>query len=236
MKVQKETVDLAKLFLIVKNRIVLILILSGLGLFLSGIITFRFITPMYQVKTQLLVHSSSSENMQATAQEIQGNVQLINTYNEVLVSPVVLNQVISRLKINETASELQKQIKLSTETDSQVITMTVKDRDKFKAKDIANTTVDIFKTEISKIMNVDNVAVLAPAIVNVNAGPVSPNKKVNLFLGFLIGFVVGFVIAFLLDFLDKTIKDAQDVEEITGLPILGEIPRITSVGLEKNEN
>lgn len=231
MEIRRETVDLAKLFKIIRKRIVMIIIFSSLGLIISGAIAFKFITPMYQVKTQLLVHSSR-ENNQNTAQEIQGNIQIINTYNEILVSPVVLDQVINRIHLNTNVGDLQKNVKLSTETDSQVITMAVQNEDKFKARDIANTTVDVFKNEVSRIMNVDNVAVLAPASVTPNMGPVSPNKKLSMAIGTFAGLMIGLIIAILLDFFDKTIKNVQDLEDLLALPVLGEIPEITVTDME----
>lgn len=233
MEAEKEKIDLFKLLVILKQRLRMILVFSVLGLILSAVITFKFITPIYQAKTQIIVRSSTSNNSQTTAQEIQGNVQIINTYNEILISPVVLNQVIKQLNLNTTATSLQHEIKLSTETNSQVITMSVNDKNKFVAKDIANTTVDVFKTEVTKIMNVDNVAVLAPAIVSENTSPISPNKKINLTIGILSGFILGFIIALLRYFLDTTIKSSQDIERVVELPVLGEIPLITINEKEK---
>ncbi|QNL92859.1 YveK family protein [Lactococcus lactis] len=233
MEAEKEKIDLFKLLVILKKRLRMILVFSVLGLILSAVITFKFITPIYQAKTQIIVRSSTSNNSQTTAQEIQGNVQIINTYNEILISPVVLNQVIKQLNLNTTATSLQHEIKLSTETNSQVITMSVNDKNKFVAKDIANTTVDVFKTEVTKIMNVDNVAVLAPAIVSENTSPISPNKKINLTIGILSGFILGFIIALLRYFLDTTIKSSQDIERVVELPVLGEIPLITINEKEK---
>lgn len=234
MKVQEEAIDLATLLTFVRKRIKMILLFSGLGLIVASIITFGLTVPMYQVKTQLIVHSAE-ENSQTTAQEIQGNVQIINTYNDILVSPIVLNQVIGRLHLNSTSSDLQRNIKLSTETNSQVITMSVINKNKFVAKEIANTTVDVFKTEVAKIMNVNNVSVLAPAVVGENMSPVSPNKKINLAMGIFIGAIVGFSVAFIIEVMDKTVKTTQDIEDLIGIPVYGEIPMIKMEGKgEKN--
>lgn len=233
MEAQKETIDIFKLLVLLKKRLKMILFFSVLGLVLSAVITFKFITPTFQAKTQIIVRSSASPDNKTTAQELQGNVQIINTYNEILISPVVLNQVINQLHLNTTAANLQHEIKLSTETNSLVITMSVNDKNKFVAKDIANTTVDVFKTEVTKIMNVDNVAVLAPAVVNENTAPISPNKKINLTIGTLSGLMLGFIIALLRYFLDTTIKSSQDIERVIELPVLGEIPLITIDEMER---
>ncbi|MFC4652857.1 YveK family protein [Lactococcus nasutitermitis] len=233
MEIQKENVDLFKLLIILKKGLRMILLFSVLGLLLSAVVTFKFITPKFQVKTQIIVRSSANIDNQTTAQEIQGNLQLIHTYNEILISPIVLNQVINQLHLNTTAASLQHKIKLSTETNSQVITLSVNDKSKFVAKDIANTTVDVFKTEVTKIMNIDNVVVLAPAIVSENTAPITPNKKINLSIGAFVGLVIGLIISLLRYFLDTTVKSSEDIEKLVEFPILGEIPVITMNEMEK---
>ncbi|MFC4409999.1 hypothetical protein ACFOZY_06045 [Chungangia koreensis] len=47
--------------------------------------------------------------------------------------------------------------------DSQVVTITVSDPAPFIARDIANTTANVFKREIVEIMSMNNVKILAEA-------------------------------------------------------------------------
>lgn len=224
MQIKREALDFEILFGILKRRIGVVLIFATLGLLFSAVVTYIFITPIYQAKTQVIVRSAVNLDGKTMAQDIQGNVQIINTYNDIFVSPIILNQVIDRLHLNTTSGALQRRIKLTTETDSQVITITVQGRNQFEAKDIANTTVEIFQNEVVKIMHVDNVAVLAPAVATENPPPVSPNKKLNLAIGVLLGLVIGISFAFLREILDKSIKSSEEIEALTGLPVLGEIP------------
>lgn len=54
--------------------------------------------------------------------------------------------------------------------------------------------------------------------------PFSPNKKLNMLLALLIGLFGGVGLAFFAEYIDRTIKTAEDVERIVGLPFLGFIP------------
>lgn len=54
--------------------------------------------------------------------------------------------------------------------------------------------------------------------------PVSPNKKLNIAIGFLLGLMVSIGLAFLLEFVDNTFKTKEQVEQILGLPVVGAIP------------
>src|SRR5690606_14281896 len=90
----------------------------------------------------------------------------------------------------------------------------------------ANTTAEVFEEEIPKLMNVDNVNILSPAMVGENPQPVDPNPTLNMAIGAVIGLMIGVGIAFLLEYLDTSIKAERDVEEILDLPILGLISPI----------
>lgn len=55
-------------------------------------------------------------------------------------------------------------------------------------------------------------------------GHSEPSMRKNVMLGALIGLFLGIVIAFILESLDDTIKDADDFEQVAGMPVLGTIP------------
>lgn len=56
--------------------------------------------------------------------------------------------------------------------------------------------------------------------------PISPNVRMNVLLASLIGLILAVGGAFLTEYLDDTIKSAEDVERMAGLPTLGAIARI----------
>jgi len=82
----------------------------------------------------------------------------------------------------------------------------------------------IDETNITKSMSFGetNLVVISPATTP--GGPVQPNKVKNLTIALVLGLVVSIGLALLLNYLDNTVKTAKDVEEIFGLPVLGQIP------------
>jgi capsular exopolysaccharide synthesis family protein len=54
--------------------------------------------------------------------------------------------------------------------------------------------------------------------------PVSPRKALNLLLSVVVGLLVGVGAALLLDHVDNTVKSEQDVQRLSGLPVLGHVP------------
>ncbi len=94
------------------------------------------------------------------------------------------------------------------------------------AADIANTVASVFQREIVKIMNVDNVNILAKAEVKEQPVPVKPKPLLNMAIAFVVGMMTGVGLAFLLEYLDNTIKNEQDVEKLLELPVLGSVTTI----------
>ena len=220
----EETISLQELFQTLKKRIVLILTLTILATLIAGIISYVFITPIYQTSTQLLVSQEKSESPVYNVGEIQTNLQLINTYNVIIKSPAILDIVRNELALEALTTEaLNSKITVSSVGDSQVVTIAAQDPDQFVARDIANTTASVFQREISKIMNVDNVSILSQAIATENQAPIKPNKMLNMAIAMVVGLMLGVGLAFLLEYLDNTIKTEQELETLLGIPVIGAI-------------
>jgi capsular polysaccharide biosynthesis protein len=221
----EETIDLQELFQLLKKRLALIVILALVATVISGIFTNYFMTPIYQTTTQLVVSRSNNDNV-ITSAEISGSVQLINTFNVILVSPIILDQVIEELNLEETSDGLKEVMDVRNATNSQVMTLTVQYEDPILARDIADKTAEVFEREIPNIMNVDTVSILA--LAQIPSSPVSPRLLVNLGIGFLMGTMSGIFLSLLLEFLDKTVKTEQEVEKLINIPILGMVPIMTT--------
>lgn len=229
----EETISLYDIFKVLKKRIVLILSITIISTLAAAIISFYVLTPIYQASTQILVNQKTSEQQnQIQTTDIQTNLQLINTYNVIIKSPVILSKVIEILDLNTTPSALSNQITVSNANNSQVVNISVQDEQAFLAVDIANTVAQVFQEEVKELMNVDNVNILSPAELPENPSPVKPNKMLNMAIALVIGLMVGVGLAFLLEYLDTTIKTEHDVEELLGLPILGFVSKITDANSE----
>lgn len=217
----EETISLKELLATLRKRILLILSLTFVAVLTSGILSFYFLTPIYQTSTQLLVNQAKNEQPVYNPGEIQTNLQLINTYNVIIKSPAILDLVIDELDLDMTTDQLNSKITVGSQTDSQVLAITVQDPDPKLAADIANTTATVFKKQITEIMNVNNVSILAKAEVKENMSPIKPQPLLNIAIALVVGLMAGVGLAFLLEYFDNSIKDEQDIERHLELPILG---------------
>ncbi|MBN2786553.1 MAG: polysaccharide biosynthesis tyrosine autokinase [Pontiellaceae bacterium] len=58
-----------------------------------------------------------------------------------------------------------------------------------------------------------------------NRRPVSPNLFMNVLLSIFVGLGAGVGLAYFIEYLDTSVKTAEDIERILGLPVLGLIPQ-----------
>ena len=223
-----DTITLQGFLAILRKRILLIIALLAVSLGLAAGISYFVITPIYQAETQLLVNQKSDGlETNAWSQQMQTNLQVINTYNEIITTPAILNIVIQKLKLDITPSGLKEQITVSSESNSQVITITVNDERPSEAVEIVNTVAETFKEEIPGLMSVDNINILSPATLGEYQNPIKPNILLNMIIGAVIGIMLGIGLAFLLEMFDTTIKTETDIERVLELPVIGVIGSIT---------
>ena len=221
-----DTVSLNDFGSTIRKRWKLIVFTTLSTTFISVILSYFVLTPVFQASTQILVNQKNSEN-QVDISHMQNNVDLISTYASIIKSPAILEIVIDKLDLKQNEEQLNKNIKITSPENSQVFYLMVEDADAGKAVEIANTISKTFQEEIQDIMNVNNVSILAIAKLKENPIPVKPNKMFNIVIGMVIGLMIGIVVAFLLELMDKTLKGDHDVEVILGLPVLGSIPNMT---------
>lgn len=222
----EEQISLREIVKILKNNSVLISLVTLFTIALAGVISFYVMSPVYQTSTQILVNQEQTDASQFSNQNIEMDLQLINTYSDIIKSSVILEQVIEELGLDLSVTELNEKITLSTNDNSQVVDIAVRDGNPITAVEIANATANIFETEIQELMNVNNVSILSPAVLSENPTPVAPNPFINMAVAAAAGLLLGVGIAFLRAYMDTTVKDEQDIEDILGIPVIGVVSPI----------
>lgn len=223
----EEEISFVELFSIIKKRIGLIVNVILLGVLVTSIYTFFIATPQYSSTTDLLVNRSVEDQTSTIERsEIDTNLQLINTYSDIITRPVILDSVREELNMDISSGMLAEQIGITNENDSQMFSVTVTGDNPYDVATIANTTAEVFQDTIPELLNVDNVAILSVAESNTN--PVSPNVPLNLSIGVILGGMIGLGLAFLFEFLDNTVKTDKFITNELKWTNLGAISEMSS--------
>lgn len=126
---------------------------------------------------------------------------------------VINNQLTAELKTLQLELGQKKNLQQAAENEARRLEET---------NSLLRTKID--ETNITRSMKSGetSLAVISQAITP--GAPFQPNKVKNMAMAFVVGLVVSIGLAFVLNYLDSTVKTPKDVEEIFGLPVLGQIP------------
>ncbi|MFS0938288.1 MULTISPECIES: YveK family protein [Enterococcus] len=224
----EETISLKEIFDILRKHLTSILISMFVGLALASIVTFFVLTPKYRSQAQLIVTLPQSET--TNANDVNMNLQMINTYKELVTGDLVINQVKDRIEseygIDKSVQELKDSVDVTQSQNSLMFSIRATDTSSVYAANIANTTALVFQENAKDVLSVDKISIISNA--EASSSPVSPNNKLNLAIGLVLGILVGVGIAFLLELLDRTVKDNKYVTETLGFTILGTVPQMSA--------
>ena len=124
------------------------------------LMTMFLMKPKYESNTQVLVNQKKKTELMA--QEVQSNIQLVNTYSEIVKSPRILDEVAKKNK-KYSASEIKSMLTATTQAESQILNVNIESGSKKDAEKVANDIAKVFSDEMPDIMNVDNVTILSKA-------------------------------------------------------------------------
>lgn len=206
-----------QLLAILKKRFWLLFGILILFVGLAAVLSYYVLTPKYEAQTQILVNQKDGYSWDKT----ETDLRLINTYNVIIASPVILTEVITRLDLAVTPAQLAEQMTVSNENESKVVNIRVQDESAEQAVAISNMIAEVFQQEVPNIMAVDHIKILSYAKLSESLQPVTPNLLLNVLVAFLIGSLVGIGLVLLLEALDTTISNEFQVEEIFELPVVG---------------
>lgn len=198
------------------------LLFGSVALFVSVFI----IPKTYTSSTRVYVVNNSTNNS-INYQDIQAGTDLVNDYKEIIQSQDVLDDVVSKEKLDISSAELSKKISVQVPTDTRLITISVKDKSAQEASRLANAVREVAIQKIKDVTKVEDVTTAETA--KVPSSPTSPSIKKNLVLGVVAGGFIAVVTLIIFEALDDRIKTSEDIEKALGRTLLGVVPDTNSL-------
>ena len=222
-----EELDLKELFSIFWNKRLEILLITLIFLVIGIVYSYFGVKPEYKASTNMVLVQSSatSKNGESaiTTTDITMNSKLISTYSALIKRNAVLGKVASNLNLSEEEIEKVKdKITVKSVQDTEIIEITVKDKDPNFAAKVANEIATVFSEKIVEIYNMSNVYILDKAEPETQPCNINHGKDIAIFA--LIGLVISAMVILVLNMLDTTIKTEEDIEKATKLMVLTLIP------------
>lgn len=229
------TINLLRLDLIIKKHWQMLINCVIVGLGVAVILTFVILKPQYQAQTQVV--ATLPHQSQQTDNDVNNNLQLVNTYKEFVTGDVVLEQTVAHLNqlgVHRTSAQVKKEVKIKQAPNSLMFSIVVTDKDRFAATETANLLAQMFQKNVQRYLNVDKIAIISQA--KLPQKPAFPPKVLFLGLGSLLGLLLGLFLSILLELTDQTVKDEQFIKQELALPIMGRVAKISKKQLRLSEN
>ena len=224
---EQDEIDLSEIFNIIKRKIHIILLVSLIGSIAVFAGTKLFVDKKYSSHGTIIVNNRRAEGSNITNDEINSAKNLAGVYSIIIKSDPIMNQVISDLSLNYTASQLSSMVSVSPVNATQILRVSVTTTNAELSAKIANKILEISPDHIVAKVEAGSVNIISEAQVSKSA--VAPNASRNTMLVFIIALLGMTGLFVLIDLMDKSIKSKEDIEKHLGYPLLGIIPNTDSV-------
>lgn len=220
-----EQINIIELLLILRKRFWFIAVFIITFAAISGLISFFIVEAEYQTYTTLVIGGIGDYKEKVEYADVLINQKLVSTYGEIAKSKMVARELISNLGLSYTDEELDKKIEVAIIKGTEIIKISVKDKDGGVAARIADELAKVFIYNIVNVMKIKNIQVVDKAVVPVK--PYKPKPVVSMAIASVLGSMLGIISVLAYENFDSIIKNTDDIEKNLGLPIIGIIPKIT---------
>lgn len=219
----EDIMDLREIIRILRQNLLIILAVMVWAAIMGAVFSIYVLDPVYEASATMIVNKSNDgERQDTTYNDILMTQKLVKTYSVIMQSNTVLSRVIDALGLNMDTEELKNILTITSVNDTEVIKITVTDKDpKFAAK-VANEIVKQAPSEIIRAVKAGSVEVIDEAAVP--SDPVKPDIKMNIIISGILGLMISTFVILLKYHLDDTVKTEDDIVEKLDLPVLGVLP------------
>ncbi len=184
-------------------------------------------TPTYEASVLILVGQETTGDTNFGAADVTDLQELALTVAKAVPTTPVAETVVERLDLPEgSAGEVIKNVSAEPDPGTMFVNVSYKDSDPERAQLIANTIGKVLSQKISEVSvgaNAITATVWEPA--DLPGTPVSPDPVRDVIIALVLGSLLGVVLAFSLEYVSDSWNSRDEVEEVSGVPTLGVVPK-----------
>ena len=215
---------LLELLQLMRKHLKLVILLPIVCALAMGVYSYAFMANTYTASTSMYV----------LAKQTSANSDNAANYSNLNASQMLANDVSMLLKSDRIAADTVKNLhldslkgystKVTSETTSRVITLSVTGSDPDTSAAIANEMASNVSKVAQQVMDVQSVNVIDQAVSP--SSPSGPNRSMYIAVALLAGLFIAIAIVVVSDMLNTKVRNADEVEELLGLPVIGRMPAV----------
>lgn len=217
--------NMTKIYSVIKSKLLFLIIFILLGVGGVTLYTMFAITPVYSVSSTLILKIMNSEKNDSQVMEALNLFQRqAKTYLEIAALSPVKEATDKALELSSEDASKIKSIKLTNDSGSQLMTLTIKASDRDLANQYIKQYVKQYKQFTTEKFGRDDLAIVSEAQGSLK--PIYPVLWKNMLIAFVVFSFIAFNIIFIRYVMSDSIDSSDELEELTGVPTLGMIPVI----------
>ena len=215
---------LLELLQLMRKHLKLVILLPIVCALAMGVYSYAFMANTYTASTSMYV----------LAKQTSANSDNAANYSNLNASQMLANDVSTLLKSDRIAADTVKNLhldslkgystKVTSETTSRVITLSVTGSNPDTSAAIANEMASNVSKVAQQVMDVQSVNVIDQAVSP--SSPSGPNRSMYIAVALLAGLFIAIAIVVVSDMLNTKVRNADEVEELLGLPVIGRMPAV----------
>ena len=221
--------NMTRFYSLIKSKFIFLISFIILGVGCVTLYTIVAIKPVYSVSSTLIMKNMSTEKNDSQVIESLNLFQRqAKTYLEIAALPPVKEATNQALALSLEESSKIKSVKLTNDSGSQLMTLTIRATDRELAVQYIQQYVKQYKKFTAEKFGRDDLEVVSEALGS--SKPVYPILWKNMFISLIAFTFIAFNMIFFRYILSDSIDSSEDLEELTGVPTLGMIPEIEKKG------
>jgi capsular polysaccharide biosynthesis protein len=185
-------------------------------------------TPTYQASAKILLGRESANGAATDLNsELLGLQSLTPTVAAAVTTRPMVEDVSQKLDFSVSPQSLQQNLTAQPIEETQFMVISFEDPSPKRAQLVANTVGDVLSDRVAELGPEGSGSITATVWERaaVPQSPVSPDLIRNVFLALVMGLMLGVGLAFLLNYLDDSWSSADEVEQFSGVPTFGVVPK-----------
>lgn len=204
---------------VLKKHITFIIVFTMIIELLLAAFVFVFMPDRYEATTTLLV-SNQTDGVSSDTYDLDS--KLVGNYRAICTSERVLAKALRTVGIGLTTDELKQRVSVSSIGGTNLVNISVWSNNGYNAAALSNALAEALSEEVMSLLKLDNMHV-----VDYAKAPEAPSRThivILLLCGLGGGILFACVIVLIINYFDDTLRTPEQVSNLFGKPVLGQIP------------
>ncbi|WP_165046965.1 MULTISPECIES: YveK family protein [unclassified Adlercreutzia] len=213
---------LLELLKLMRKHLKLVIVLPIVCALATAAVSWLVLPNTYTASVSMYVLTKASDNGNTiTNSDLSASQMLTNDVATLIKSDRVMADAASELNMDSLSGY---EIDVTSSTTSRVLSISVTGKSPQSVAVVANQLAKTTDSVAQEAMNLESVSVIDEATEPTS--PSGPPRVMYTAVAFLAGLFLAVAIIVLLDMLNTRVRNAEEIEELLGVPVVGRIPVI----------